>query len=220
MSFPRLTLLFMALGLPLLAGGCGVPLAVSAGTYGADAASVVETGKSGSDHFVSMVSTRDCALWRVFRGQSVCRDREGDPNPYKVNYDQPYRSVSDGGTEYMAPLHQAAGQPTASWDAKTYDQPKSPATSQPSGTGTASSPASDPQPPSAVTADASPQPVATPAPPVKDNAHIKARSAQKKKKKKPVKRLATSSAASPAAAGSPAPTPTPTPSPDPAGSGL
>ena len=58
MSFPRLTcmLLPLALSLPLLTGGCGVPLAVSAASYGADGVSVAATKKTTSDHFVSMVT--------------------------------------------------------------------------------------------------------------------------------------------------------------------
>src|ERR1700761_7797535 len=118
MSFPRLTLLILpvALGLPLLTGGCGVPVAVAAASYGSDGVSVVETGKTTSDHFASMVSKRDCALWRMFRNRAICQDQDpSKPNPYNVNYDEPFRQQSEGGgVEYMAPPHAAPGAPAAS----------------------------------------------------------------------------------------------------------
>jgi hypothetical protein len=124
MSFPRLAVLILplALGLPLLTGGCGVPVAVAAASYGTDGVSMVETGKTGTDHFASMVSKRDCALWRMFRNRSICEDRDpANPNPYKVNYDEPFRQQSEGGTvEYMAPPHAATDAPVASWDAAAY----------------------------------------------------------------------------------------------------
>ena len=134
MSFPRLTLLILpvALGLPLLTGACGAPVAVAAASYGADSVSVVESGKTTTDHFVSMVSKRDCALWRVFRNRSICVDRDPDrPDPYKVNYDEPFRQQSEGGgVEYSAPAHAVADAPTTSWDAAAY-RPVTPEPTQP-----------------------------------------------------------------------------------------
>jgi hypothetical protein len=207
MSFPRLTVLIVAFGAPLLAGGCGVPLAVSAGSYAADGASMVETGKSGTDHFASMVSKKDCALWRVFRNQDICREREGNPNPYNVNYDAPYRSVSDGGTEYMAPPAATTDKPAASWDVSAYN--KDPAA--PAGPATASPQVPAQAPPQAEMAESTPAPAAISTPPVKAKKAVKARSPVKKKKK-PVKHPPTSASA--------APVPSPTPSPDPAASAL
>jgi hypothetical protein len=123
MSFPRLTLLALplALGLPLLTAACGAPLAVSAASYGADGASVVETGKTSADHLVSMVSKKDCALWRVFRNQNVCHPYDGDQNPYDVNYNAPFRQGGEGGVEYMQPPHAATDAPVQSWDANAYE---------------------------------------------------------------------------------------------------
>jgi hypothetical protein len=123
MSFPRLTPLALplALGLPLLTGACGAPLAVSAASYGADGASLAETGKTGADHLMSMVSKKDCALWRVFRNQNVCHSYDGDQNPYDVNYNAPFRQGGEGGVEYMQPSHAAANAPVQSWDPNAYD---------------------------------------------------------------------------------------------------
>src|SRR5476651_2561653 len=152
MSFPRLTLLILpvALGLPMLTGGCGVPVAVAAGSYGADGVSIVESGKTTTDHFASMVSKRDCALWRVFRNRSICEERDPSKlDPYKVNYDEPFRQQSEGGgVEYSTPAHAAANAPATSWDAAAYK----PVTSEPA------------PPPTAVAETAPPPSVEPPAP--------------------------------------------------------
>ena len=50
-------------------------VAVSAVSYGADGVSLADSGKSTTDHFASMVSKQDCALWRMFRNQKICRER-------------------------------------------------------------------------------------------------------------------------------------------------
>src|ERR1700742_3967480 len=102
MSFPRLVLL--TLGLPLLAGGCAAP-AVTAVSYGADGASYAETGKTTSDHFVSMVSKKDCSFFRMFTNQHICHERPpGAKDPYQVNYDSAERMPSEDGASYAPPL--------------------------------------------------------------------------------------------------------------------
>lgn len=139
MSFPRLACLLLpvALGLPLLTGGCGVPLAVSAASYGADGVSVAATKKTTSDHFVSMVTKEDCSFWRVFKHQKMCKPRETDHDPYQVNYEEPFRMQSEGsGVSYGPPLHAQADAPAVSWEASAYkagpgnapQQPAAPAT--------------------------------------------------------------------------------------------
>ncbi len=135
MSFPRLTRLVLplALGLPLLTGACGVPAGVAAASYGADGVSLADSGKTTGDHFTSMVTKKDCAVWRVFRNQNICRPREGDHDPYQVNYDEPFRDQSEGGgVEYHAPLHAAPNAPATSWDAAAYTPaPEAPKPAQP-----------------------------------------------------------------------------------------
>jgi hypothetical protein len=117
MSFPRLALL--ALGLPLLAGGCA-GAAVTAASYGADGASYAESGKSTADHFMSMVSKKDCALWRVFRNENVCHARPDGRDPYRVDYDTAERMQSEDGVSYAPPLRQAADEPASSWTSEAY----------------------------------------------------------------------------------------------------
>ncbi|MBS0221966.1 MAG: hypothetical protein JSR91_14615 [Proteobacteria bacterium] len=122
MSFVRLNLLALpvVLGLPLLTGACGAPLALTAASYGADGVSLAETNKTATDHFASMVTKKDCALWRVFSNQKFCRPRDGDHDPYDVNYDEPFRQEGEGGTEYLPPAHAAADAPPTSWDTEAY----------------------------------------------------------------------------------------------------
>jgi len=121
MSFPRLALL--VLGLPLFAGGCAPAV-----SYGADGISLVKTGKSTSDHLMSMVSKKDCALWRMFRNENVCHERlPGAKDPYDVDYDSAERMPSEDGVSYAPPLHQTAGEPASSWTSETYaDKPETP----------------------------------------------------------------------------------------------
>ena len=116
MSFPRLNWLVLpvALGLPLLTGGCGVPLAVTAASYGADGVSVAATKKTTTDH----------SFWRVFKHQTMCKPRETDKDPYQVNYDEPFRMQAEGGgVSYGAPLHASSDAPPVAWEASAYKAP-------------------------------------------------------------------------------------------------
>ena len=148
MSSPRLALL--VLGLPLLTGGCAVT-AVTAASYGADGASYAETGKTTSDHFMSMVSKKDCALFRVFDNQNVCRPRPDGKDPYHVDYDTAERMPSEDGASYAPPLRQTPDEPTSSWTADAYAKKAESAT--------ASAPAPPAAPVVAATEPAPPPPV-------------------------------------------------------------
>jgi hypothetical protein len=118
-------------GLALLTGACGAPLAVTGAGYAADGGMLAATNKSATDHLASMMSKKDCALWRVFKGRPVCQEREGDKDPYNVDYTQPQRMVSESGVEYAPPLRPAANAPAASWDAAAYKSAPAPAPAAP-----------------------------------------------------------------------------------------
>jgi hypothetical protein len=151
MNFNRLAFLTLPLtfGLPLLAGACGAPVAVTAVSYGADGVSLAESGKSTTDHLASMVTKKDCAFWRVFRNEKVCHEREGDHDPYQVDYSQPTRQSSEDGVSYVPPLNAPAGSPATSWTADAYEaRPPAVATAVPV------------EPTHAVVADATPPPPA------------------------------------------------------------
>jgi hypothetical protein len=169
MSSFRLPILFLPLvaGLALLTGACGAPLAVSAVSYGSDGAMLAATHKTGTDHLASMVSKKDCALWRVFRGREVCKERdEGAKDPYAVDYTEPQRQISEDGTTYLPPLRAAPDAPAVSWDAAAYK--------------TNPAPSPSPSEPVTAVAEATPaQPAATtPAAPKAKKAKV-ARSAKK-----------------------------------------
>src|SRR6266850_5919925 len=130
MSFPRFAIpLFLPLvaGLALLTGACAAPMALTGASYAADGGLLVASSKTSTDHFVSMVSNQDCALWRALRGRAVCKEREGEQNPYDVDYTQPQRMVAEDGVHYVPPLHAAADAPATSWDAAAYKSTPTPA---------------------------------------------------------------------------------------------
>jgi len=176
MSFARLALL--ALGLPLLTGACA-GAAVTAVSYGADGVSLAESGKSSADHLTSMVSKKDCAFWRVFRNQSVCRERDGDKDPYQVDYNAAEREPSEDGVAYVPPLRAASDAPATSWTADAYKEP-------------AAVPAPTPER-VAATAETTPPP---PAPAPKAVAHKTSKSKKKPKAHAKVKKASPSQEAS------------------------
>lgn len=60
--------------LPLLCGGCAVPIQWTILSTVADGASYASTGKTTSDHALSAATERDCSLMRVFDDEPVCHD--------------------------------------------------------------------------------------------------------------------------------------------------
>jgi len=61
---------------PVLLSGCVIPPAVSIASYVLDGVSYAATGKSVSDHGISAAAGRDCAMFRILKGQNPCR---GEP---------------------------------------------------------------------------------------------------------------------------------------------
>jgi len=67
--------------LSLWVSGCAIPPIVTAASFAVDIVSLGETGKTVSDHGLSFVTQRDCALFRAFQGP-VCQDpAPGDDTP-------------------------------------------------------------------------------------------------------------------------------------------
>ncbi len=131
---PSILSLPLIVGLALLAGACGAPLAVTAGGYAADGTLAVTGNKTSSDHLASMMSKKDCSFWRVFRNTEVCRERGEGTDPYSVDYNEPQRSVSEDGVKYGPPLRPASDAPATSWDASAYNAApasRSPAAAEP-----------------------------------------------------------------------------------------
>ncbi|MSO80462.1 MAG: hypothetical protein EXQ97_02215 [Alphaproteobacteria bacterium] len=60
--------------LPLLCGGCSLPLQWTILSTAADGASYASTSKTTSDHALSSATECDCSLMRIFEEEPVCRD--------------------------------------------------------------------------------------------------------------------------------------------------
>lgn len=58
----------------LLLGGCALPVPLQIASWAADGISFVMTKKSLTDHGISMVTQKDCALLRAVTEGTVCRD--------------------------------------------------------------------------------------------------------------------------------------------------
>jgi len=58
----------------LLLQGCFLPLPVRVASWALDGISYVATQKSLTDHGLTLVAKRDCAVLRMLKGQSVCMD--------------------------------------------------------------------------------------------------------------------------------------------------
>ena len=67
--------LLIVVGISFLVSGCAFwpfSLFPSWGWLAADGASYITTGKSTTDHAISVVSDKDCALFRVINGENIC----------------------------------------------------------------------------------------------------------------------------------------------------
>ncbi len=117
-----LFLLPLVAGMALLTSACGVPVAVSAASYAADGGLLATSNKTSTDHIASVVTKKDCAIWRAFRGRQICNQRDGE-DPYDTDYTEPQRSVSESGVSYSSPLRPQSDTPAVSWDAAAYDAP-------------------------------------------------------------------------------------------------
>ncbi len=58
--------------------GCGLPPALTYASYAADAFSYLATGKSVTDHGISAVLQKDCALLRVLEGPICVKEKGGE----------------------------------------------------------------------------------------------------------------------------------------------
>ncbi|KZB65217.1 hypothetical protein TH8_06185 [Thalassospira profundimaris] len=61
---------------PLALGACGGPIELTVAKLAGDLISYVTTGKSTTDHAVSIVAAQDCALHRPLFDQDVCKDED------------------------------------------------------------------------------------------------------------------------------------------------
>jgi hypothetical protein len=125
MSYRRVIrpVLFLLIGsMALTTAGCGAPVAVAGASYATDGTLLAISNKTSTDHFASMVSKKDCAFMRAFHGRPICKEREGDKDPYDVDYSHAERTVAEDGVHYIPPLRPGANAPATSWTAAAYEQ--------------------------------------------------------------------------------------------------
>ncbi len=65
----------------LLAGCAAIPPAVSIATWAIEGATLAFSGKSVSDHAISAVARKDCAMWHLLKGEPVCKDYRAEGGP-------------------------------------------------------------------------------------------------------------------------------------------
>ncbi len=58
----------------LFLSACAVPPSIQIASWVADGISYIATQKSLTDHGISFIAQRDCALWRGVKGEAICRD--------------------------------------------------------------------------------------------------------------------------------------------------
>ncbi len=60
---------------PLVLGGCSLlPVSFQVASFALDGISLVTTQKSLTDHGLSAVAQKDCALWRGVTGEGICQE--------------------------------------------------------------------------------------------------------------------------------------------------
>lgn len=60
----------------LLLSGCAIPVPLQMASWALDGISYVFTKKSITDHGISLVAEKDCALWRVMTEDEICSDSD------------------------------------------------------------------------------------------------------------------------------------------------
>ena len=75
----------------LLSGCLGVPPALVAARYAAEAGAYATTGRTLTDHAISGVAGEDCRLWRVVDGADICQEwgRDGELQVARRTADPP-----------------------------------------------------------------------------------------------------------------------------------
>ena len=61
----------------VLLGACAIPVPLRVTSWALDGIAYLATEKSVTDHGISLVAQQDCALWRGFIGEQICRSEDG-----------------------------------------------------------------------------------------------------------------------------------------------
>lgn len=110
----------LIVAMTVLTGGCAAPVGVAIASYAADGALMLATDKTSTDHFISLTSGKDCAVWRAVKDQPICAARKpGEENPYDVDLDAPHREVGEGGMVSVYSASRDGGRLLTDDEAKT-----------------------------------------------------------------------------------------------------
>jgi len=61
----------------VLLGACSIPVPLKFASWALDGIAYLTTEKSVTDHGISLVARKDCALWRGVKGEQICRSDDG-----------------------------------------------------------------------------------------------------------------------------------------------
>lgn len=89
--------LISAVAIPL--AGCALPPALAIASYAGDAVLMVASDKTSTDHLLSMAEKKDCAMWRVIKGQPICHEWKDGKDPYEKYRDPDGNQVATAGSD-------------------------------------------------------------------------------------------------------------------------
>ena len=94
----------------LILSGCALPVPLRLASWAIDGISLLTTKKSITDHGISLVAERDCAMWRSLTGDEVCVDNDAGSSTAVAEAEAP-----DGAdaAESLAVFETAAGTPAS-----------------------------------------------------------------------------------------------------------
>ncbi len=97
----------------VLAGCVSIPPAITAASWIINGASYAVSGKSVSDHAISAVLEKDCATWRIIKGDPICVDYPAEETPVMVAGNEEPRPIErfEETGEDLSEIAPAAGQP-------------------------------------------------------------------------------------------------------------
>ena len=80
----------------VLLAACSLPMPVQITSWALDGIAYLTTEKSVTDHGISLVAKQDCALWRAFTGEQICRSEDGTAITVAAADGQPIGNAEGG----------------------------------------------------------------------------------------------------------------------------
>ena len=93
----RIKTVLLGILLSFVISGCSfLPVPIQVASWAVDGLSMIATKKSISDHGLSLVIQKDCAVWRGITHGSICREFLEDPivaQTPNIKISQPYLEI-------------------------------------------------------------------------------------------------------------------------------